>query len=101
MAAVMSAQISDILPLDQIRPAQIEALIEEEIRVWRQHLDWDFRPSAALVRRFVDAQALNGFALVAGDRKPVTDGTCPSQTCGRPEFGWPGLIHRSVPARLT
>jgi ribosomal protein S18 acetylase RimI-like enzyme len=66
MAAVMSAQVPDILPLDQIRPEQLEAILEEETRTWRQQLDWDFKPSAGLVRRFVDAQALNGFALAAG-----------------------------------
>jgi ribosomal protein S18 acetylase RimI-like enzyme len=40
----------------------------EETAVWRETLDWDFRPSAALVRRFLDIQALSGYALLMGGR---------------------------------
>lgn len=49
------------LPVEQFAP-----LLDEETYAWRTELDWDFRPSADLVRRFVHMQALNGFALVRG-----------------------------------
>ncbi|HTP87211.1 MAG TPA: N-acetyltransferase [Bryobacteraceae bacterium] len=39
----------------------------EEAAAWRSELDWDFEGSAALVRRFLDMQALNGYCLLAGD----------------------------------
>ncbi len=39
-------------------------MLDEEVKTWRQLLDWDFGKSADLVRRFVDMRALNGFALV-------------------------------------
>ena len=43
-------------------------LLEEEAQNWERMLDWDFRPSAGLVRRFVDMQALTGFALLVNGR---------------------------------
>ncbi len=59
----MSARVPQILDLHDIRAGQLDAVLQEEIRTWQQQLNWDFRSSADLVRRFVDAQALNGFAL--------------------------------------
>jgi ribosomal protein S18 acetylase RimI-like enzyme len=44
----------------------LEALLEEEMREWKELLDWDFGRSADLVRRFVDLRALNGTALMDG-----------------------------------
>ena len=44
------------------------ARLAEEAEVWLRELDWDFQGSAALVRRFLDMQALSGFCLLAGDR---------------------------------
>jgi ribosomal protein S18 acetylase RimI-like enzyme len=58
----------EILPLRQVRSGQLEPVLQEEARIWQQQLHWDFRPSGDLVRRFVDAQALNGFALALGKR---------------------------------
>jgi len=39
-------------------------MLEREISDWRLQLDWDFRASAELVRRFVTMRALNGYALL-------------------------------------
>jgi ribosomal protein S18 acetylase RimI-like enzyme len=39
-------------------------LLDEETREWNEFLDWDFRKSADLVRRFVDLRALSGCALM-------------------------------------
>jgi ribosomal protein S18 acetylase RimI-like enzyme len=68
VAAIIGARIPEILHLRHVRPGQLEAVLQEEIRIWHQQLSWDFRGSADLVRRFVDAQALNGFALMLGDQ---------------------------------
>lgn len=57
-----------VLELRHVRPEAIQPLLEEESTLWRQSLDWDFRPSAALVQRFIDMQALSGFVLLHDDR---------------------------------
>ena len=67
MAAVPEAQVPVLLDLWQIRGQDLDPMLEEEVRTWRQELDWDFQPSADLVRRFVDVHALNGYALLVGD----------------------------------
>lgn len=43
---------------------QLQPLIEEELREWREALDWDFSRSAELVHRFVDLRALNGLVML-------------------------------------
>jgi ribosomal protein S18 acetylase RimI-like enzyme len=68
MAAVPEAQMTDLVDLWQVRAGELEPMLEEEIRTWREQLDWDFRASADLVRRFIDVHALNGFALLAGEQ---------------------------------
>lgn len=68
MAALIEpARQADIVDLRQLRADDLEPLLEEEIRTWDETLDWDFRKSADLVRRFVDLRALNGCALLAGN----------------------------------
>ena len=64
MAAVSDLPLARIVDLRQLRPGDLDALLEEETQVWRDTLDWDFRASANLVRRFLDMQALNGYALL-------------------------------------
>jgi ribosomal protein S18 acetylase RimI-like enzyme len=68
MAAVPKAQTLELLDLWQVRVQELEPMLNEEIHVWRNQLDWDFRSSAELVRRFVDVHALNGLALLACGR---------------------------------
>ena len=62
-----AAGVPTLVDLRQLRPEHLDALIEEEAEEWREHLDWDFRPSAELVRRFVGMHALNGHALCVRD----------------------------------
>jgi ribosomal protein S18 acetylase RimI-like enzyme len=50
--------------LRELRPGDLDPVLLEETQTWYETLDWDFRASAALVRRFHDMQALNGAALV-------------------------------------
>lgn len=66
MAALTEANVPALVDLRQLRPEELDPLLEEEIGLWRARMDWDFGPSADLVRRFVRMQALNGHALVAG-----------------------------------
>jgi ribosomal protein S18 acetylase RimI-like enzyme len=54
--------------LRRVSAEQLAPVLDEEVGLWRRELDWDFRPSADLVRRFVQMQALSGFALMRGGR---------------------------------
>src|SRR6266849_3458664 len=64
MAALSDAPLARIVDLRQLRAGDLDLLLDEETQVWRDTLDWDFRASAGLVRRFLDMQALNGYALL-------------------------------------
>jgi ribosomal protein S18 acetylase RimI-like enzyme len=64
-----------LVELRTIEVDLLNPLLDEETSAWRAALDWDFRPSADLVRRFVHMQALNGFALLTyTSRGPRVDG---------------------------
>src|SRR5258708_19720693 len=64
MAALSDAPLARIVDLRQLRAGDLDLLLDEETEVWRDTLDWDFRASAGLVRRFLEMQALNGCALL-------------------------------------
>lgn len=51
-----------IVDLRQISSRQLAPLFEEEARHWREELQWDYRPSLDLVRKFLDARSLSGYA---------------------------------------
>jgi ribosomal protein S18 acetylase RimI-like enzyme len=55
------------MDLRQLRSDDLDVLLAEETAVWRESLDWDFAGSAELVRRFLDMQALTGYALIAAN----------------------------------
>lgn len=59
----LSSRLTD---LREVTVEQLSPLLEEETEAWSADLDWDFLPSADLVRRFVQVRALNGFALMDG-----------------------------------
>jgi ribosomal protein S18 acetylase RimI-like enzyme len=68
MSALSDYSRLEILELRQISSDELEPVLEEESRSWRQQLNWDFSSSADLVRRFVRMRALSGFALaIHGD----------------------------------
>ncbi len=54
----------EVVDLRRLTAPDLDPLLEEEVASWRGELDWDFRKSAELVRRFVDLRALNGAAWV-------------------------------------
>jgi ribosomal protein S18 acetylase RimI-like enzyme len=68
MAAVSDSQLPSLVELRQLRAEDFDPLLEEETRAWERSLDWDFRASAALVRRFLDMQALSGYSLMVNGR---------------------------------
>lgn len=57
-----------LLELRRLRASALEELLEEETIAWRRDLDWDFLPTAELVRRYVETASLAGFALLEGER---------------------------------
>src|SRR5579864_4217234 len=63
MAAVSDSPLARIVDLRYLRPGDLDPLLDEETQVWHDTLDWDFRASAGLVHRFLEMQALNGYAL--------------------------------------
>ena len=63
MAALADWFRPDVVDLRQISGGEIEGVLAEEIRAWREEFLWDFRPSAELVQRYVDMGSLSGFAL--------------------------------------
>jgi ribosomal protein S18 acetylase RimI-like enzyme len=50
----------NIVDLRQTSVRQIEPLLEEEARHWRDELHWDYRGALELIKRFMDAHALAG-----------------------------------------
>lgn len=66
MAALPDRYVESLVDLRDLTPEHLAPLLEEETEAWRTGMDWDFRPSADLVRRFVNLRALNGWALVSG-----------------------------------
>jgi len=56
-----------IVPLRQTTPRQLDALFEEEADQWLAEFRWDYRPSLALIRRFVETRTLEGCAAFEDD----------------------------------
>jgi len=63
MSAQQNPQLPEVVDIRQLAPAELDHLLDEEGRLWRAQYQWDFNPSADLVRRFVEMQALSGYAL--------------------------------------
>ncbi|MBV8898123.1 MAG: GNAT family N-acetyltransferase [Acidobacteriaceae bacterium] len=70
MAALHEATLYDIVELPQLSVSDLDPLLAEEIFVWEKQFAWDFRPSADLLRRFMQMHSLYGCALRA-NRKVV------------------------------
>lgn len=66
MAAVPDAPFPEIIELPQLGPTDLDELLSEEIGVWERRFSWDFRPSADLLRRFLQIRSLYGSALRSG-----------------------------------
>jgi ribosomal protein S18 acetylase RimI-like enzyme len=57
-----------IVALRQTTPRQLDPLFEEEAEHWMAEYHWDYRPSLALIRRFVETRTLEGCAAMQDDR---------------------------------
>src|SRR5262245_4183395 len=68
MAALPEMPDTRVVDLRKISGDELGPALADETAAWRSALDWDLRPATDLVRRFVDMQALNGFALLEGAR---------------------------------
>jgi ribosomal protein S18 acetylase RimI-like enzyme len=55
----------EIVDLRRIPARDLEPLLVDEIHEWRSELDWDFEPSADLVRKYAGIHALGGAALMS------------------------------------
>ena len=64
---MVEARAPGLVDLSQVRVRELEGILGEELRRWRELLDWDFQASADLVRRFVDVRGLSGYALRVGE----------------------------------
>lgn len=58
----------EIVPLRQATPRQLDPLFEEEAERWLADLHWDYRPSLALIRRFIETRSLEGCAAMQDER---------------------------------
>src|SRR6202167_5292213 len=54
----------EVVELRHLTGREIDPLLLEETVEWEKQLDWDFGRSADLVRQFIDARALTGYALL-------------------------------------
>ncbi len=57
------ASPAPLVDLREVHAAYLDSLLAEENKEWLANLDWDFEPSASLVRRFLGMRGLTGFAL--------------------------------------
>jgi ribosomal protein S18 acetylase RimI-like enzyme len=108
MAALSDYYSPVLVDLNQLKAEDLDLLLGDEIDAWQRLLDWDFRPSADLVRRFVRMRQIGGFGLTAG-RVPI--GYC-YYVCEEgkgllgdvyvlPEFRTPDLELRLISAGLS
>src|SRR5579884_3984892 len=68
MPRAHNAAFLRLVELHRIRPDDLDPVLADEIGAWQERLDWDFTGSAALVHRFLEMHALNGYCLLAGDQ---------------------------------
>jgi len=56
----------NIIDLRQTTVRQLEPLLLEEARHWKDELHWDYRSALELIKRFLDAHALSGCVAFEG-----------------------------------
>ena len=57
-----------IVDLRQLTSWQLDPLLTEEARQWREELRWDYHASTELIKKFVDARSLTGSAILENGR---------------------------------
>lgn len=68
MAAQAESPAPELVELARLNAEALDTVLEEETQAWRRQLDWDFGPSAEMVRRYVQLQSLAGYGLVEQGR---------------------------------
>jgi ribosomal protein S18 acetylase RimI-like enzyme len=63
MAALAEAPLFDVIELPKLSVSDLDSLLNEEILLWEKRFCWNFRPSADLLRRFLQIRSLYGCAL--------------------------------------
>ncbi len=66
MAAQAEVPLPELVDLVSLGVADFDPLLAHEIAKWHARFNWDFRPSADLLRRFLHMRSLQGFALRVG-----------------------------------
>jgi ribosomal protein S18 acetylase RimI-like enzyme len=68
--AAAGAPIGDfaLVDLREMRGEDLGDLLAAQSAEWRARFHWDFSPTASIIRRFLDARNLHGYALVSADR---------------------------------
>ncbi len=66
MAARSEAAFPELVDLHTLRVSDFDPLLAEEISAWQTRFNWDFRPSADLLRRFLHMRSLQGYGLRVG-----------------------------------
>lgn len=66
MAARLEAPFPELVDLITLGVSDFDPLLADEIVSWNTRFNWDFRPSADLLRRFLHLRSLQGFALRMG-----------------------------------
>jgi ribosomal protein S18 acetylase RimI-like enzyme len=54
----------EILDLRHFSSVDLRPLLEDEIQVWERLLSWDYRGSADMILRYIDAKILPGYAAI-------------------------------------
>jgi ribosomal protein S18 acetylase RimI-like enzyme len=57
-----------IVDLRQLSSWQLEPLLAEEAQQWQADLQWDYRASTELIKKFIDARSLTGSAVMENGR---------------------------------
>ena len=57
-----------IVDLREMSGEDLGILLEQQSLEWRKQFHWDFGPTAGIIRRFLDARNLHGYALMAAQR---------------------------------
>jgi len=66
MAAQPELAFPELVDLSNLGVSDFDPLLADEIASWQVRFNWDFRPSADLLRRFLHMRSLQGFGLLAG-----------------------------------
>ncbi len=60
--------MTHVIDLQMVVAADLEALWEREVRIWRERLFWDISERIATLRRFIERRGVQGVALRSGAR---------------------------------